>query len=271
MSSYVELPADLDTVPPGPRLGVVLASLDLSRYNGHQLVEILSAQQRQVSYENARLLAVARELTYTPGGVGTEAPARRVEPDRFSGTEIAFALSCTEYAAQALIVVALTAVDLVPALHTALAQGRIDLTKARMIATELACATPQHARLVVDKVLRHAHRATTPQLRALLRRALLRLDPDAVRQRHAASLQSRRFDHDSFNDGTASLIGSFLPIDKAAPRTTMLMPSPGPARPPATRAPCSNCAPTCAWTCWPGWTRPWPGRPPPLLARAPSS
>jgi hexosaminidase len=175
----VELPVDLDSMPPGPRLGAVSASLDLFRYNGYQLVEILGAQQRQVSYQQARLLAVARELTCTPGCVGTEAPSRRAEPDRFTGTEIAFALSCTEYGAQAMIEVALTAVDLVPALHRALAQGRIDLTKVRTIVSELALTSTEHARVVVDKVVAHAHRATSSQLRAILRRALVKLDPDS--------------------------------------------------------------------------------------------
>ena len=89
-------------------------------YNGYQLVEILSAQQRQVSFENARLLAVTRELTYTSWGGSTADPTRRVEPDRFTATEIAFALSVTEYSAGAMIVTALTAVDDLPALHQAL-------------------------------------------------------------------------------------------------------------------------------------------------------
>ena len=216
VSSFVELPVDLDGMAPGPELGAILAALDLSRYNGFQLVEILSAQQRQVSFENARLLAVTRELTYTSWGGSTADPTRRVEPDRFTGTEIAFALSVTEYSAGAMIVTALTAVDELPALHQALKAGRIDLTKTRMIVNELVGASREHARLVVDKVLTHAHRATTTQLKAILRRALLSLDPDAVKKRHQASVQSRRFDHDPDPCGTASLTASYLPPDKAA-------------------------------------------------------
>jgi hypothetical protein len=147
----VALPVDLESMPPGPALGAVLASLDPSLYNGFQLVEILAAQNRQVSFENARLLTFARELTYTSWGGDEAQPTRRVEPDRFSGTEIAFALAVTEYSAQALILTALTAVDEVPALHQALLEGRIDLTKAKMVVNELAMATREHARLVVDK------------------------------------------------------------------------------------------------------------------------
>ena len=169
-----------------------------------------------MSYENARLLAVTRELTYTPWCTGESDPQRRATPDRFAPSEIAFALAATEYAADALMVTALIAVDELPALHAALAAGRIDLTKTKMIVNELAGATREHARLVVDKVLKHAHRATTTQLKAILRRALLRLDPDAVKKRHKASVQSRRFDHDADPCGTASLTASYLPPDKAA-------------------------------------------------------
>jgi hypothetical protein len=216
VSGYVALPVDLESMPPGPELGAVLASLDPSLYNGFQLVEILAAQNRQVSFENARLLAFTRELTYTSWGGDEAEPTRRVEPDRFGGTEIAFALAVTEYSAQALILTALTAVDEVPALHQALLEGRIDLTKAKMVVNELAMATREHARLVVDKVLKHAHRATTTQLKTILRRALVTLDPDAVKKRHKASVESRRFDHDRDPCGTASLTASWLPPDKAA-------------------------------------------------------
>jgi hypothetical protein len=216
VSSFVELPVDLDAMAPGPELGTILACLDLSRYNGFQLVQILSAQQRQVSFDNARLLAVTRELTYTSWGGEHAEPTRRVEPDRFTATEISFALAATEYSAGALIVTALTAVDELPALHQALSEGRIDLTKTRMIVNELADATREHARLVLDKVLTHAHRATTTQLKTILRRALLKLDPDTVRKRHRASVESRRFDHDTDPCGTASLTASYLPPDKAA-------------------------------------------------------
>ena len=76
------MPVDLESMPPGPELGAVLASLDPSLYNGFQLVEILAAQNRQVSFENARLLTFARELTYTSWGGDEAEPTRRVEPDR---------------------------------------------------------------------------------------------------------------------------------------------------------------------------------------------
>jgi len=216
VSGYVSLPVDLESMPPGPALGAVLASLDPSLYNGFQLVEILAAQNRQVSFENARLLTFTRELTYTTWGGDEAEPTRRAEPDRFGGTEIAFALACTEYSAQALILTAVTAVDELPALHQALQAGRIDVTKAKMVVNELAFATREHARLVVDKVLQHARRATTTQLKTILRRALLKLDPDAVKKRYKASVDSRRFDHDPDPCGTASLTASWLAPDKAA-------------------------------------------------------
>src|SRR5689334_20284982 len=44
VSGYAALPVDLESMPPGPELGAVLASLDPSLYNGFQLVEILAAQ-----------------------------------------------------------------------------------------------------------------------------------------------------------------------------------------------------------------------------------
>ena len=66
MSDRVELPEGLSDMPPGPRLARLLSTLDPTRLNGWQLVEVLVAQNRQVSYEQARLLVLARELAYTP-------------------------------------------------------------------------------------------------------------------------------------------------------------------------------------------------------------
>ena len=50
----------------------------------------------------------------------------------------------------------------------------------------------------------------------MLRRLLLRLDPDAVRQRRTRALTERAVAHFEFPDGTAAVSGSNLPVDKAA-------------------------------------------------------
>ncbi len=55
------LPEGLDDTAPGPQLSAVLAELDHTRLNGHDLVRVIRAQQRQVAYEQARLYAAVAE------------------------------------------------------------------------------------------------------------------------------------------------------------------------------------------------------------------
>src|SRR5262249_50249599 len=77
-------------------------------------------------------------------------------------------------------------------------------------------ATDEHARRVLQALLPELGRCTTTQLRARLRRLLLRLDPDAVRKRHTRALADRAVHHFEFNTNTAAVSGSNLPIAKAA-------------------------------------------------------
>ncbi|MGH8918946.1 MAG: hypothetical protein ACRD0H_11565 [Actinomycetes bacterium] len=51
------IPEDLAQMTPGPELGVLLGGLDISALTGTDLVEVLRARARQLSHEQAQLLA----------------------------------------------------------------------------------------------------------------------------------------------------------------------------------------------------------------------
>ena len=213
----VALPEGLADLPPGRRLARLLSTLDPTRLNGWQLVTVLEAQNRQLAHDQARMLAVARELAYTPPCGIDSPPQRQAEANPYVGSEISFALTWTEYAGGALADVALDCLDRLPDLHAAMLAGRADLPKVRLIVTELAQADDEHARRVVTALLPELHRATTTQLRAMLRRHLLRLDPDAVRKRHARAVADRAVAHFEFTaTNTAAVSASNLPIATAA-------------------------------------------------------
>ncbi|MGE5828071.1 MAG: hypothetical protein ACM30G_06850 [Micromonosporaceae bacterium] len=77
MSTSVEL-AEL---PPGPQLGVVLAEVDLSRLNGHDLVLVMQAWARQLAYTQAQLSATVWEVSICPPGP-PDAPVQRRAKDQ---------------------------------------------------------------------------------------------------------------------------------------------------------------------------------------------
>src|SRR5262245_2220564 len=89
---FTLLPEGLTEVRPGPELSAVLAAMDLSLYNGSQLVDLVVAQARQVSYEQARLLSMLNELAHTPRCEPTDPPLRSVARDPHVSSEVAFAL-----------------------------------------------------------------------------------------------------------------------------------------------------------------------------------
>jgi Domain of unknown function (DUF222) len=215
--SGIQLPEGLPDMRPGRRLARLLSTLDPTRLNGWQLGVVLDAQNRQLAHDQARMLATARELAYAPPCEPDSPPDRQAESNPFVGTEISMALTWTEYAGASLAEVAEGCVDRLPDLHTAMLAGRVDLPKVRLIVTELAEANDEHARRIVTRLLPELHRCTTSQLRAMLRRLLLRLDPDAVRKRHRRAVTDRAVTHLEFTaTNTAALSANNLPIPTAA-------------------------------------------------------
>ena len=106
--------------------------------------------------------------------------------------------------------------DVFPAVHSALSEGRIDLSKAKMLLREVEAADPDHARAVLDQVLATAAHRSYAALRDTVRRLLLAIDPALVRRRYQLSIQRRSVTHTEHGDGTASIIGRGLPKETVA-------------------------------------------------------
>ena len=209
--------AELAAIPAGPVLSAALAGVDPARLCGFDLVELITARGRQVAYEQAQLLAGIHELAYTPPSVGAEV-RRAAEPDEYVVEEVAFALAWTSNAAYTQVGLALHAIDRLPAVFAALATGRIDLAKARVLCDELDLVEEPTARGIAEAVLAggEGRRCTTGQLRQRLRRLVAAVDPDAVRARHRKAVADRCVDHVEYANGTSTLAGFYLPTDRAA-------------------------------------------------------
>ncbi|MGH3822730.1 MAG: hypothetical protein ACRDRA_07825, partial [Pseudonocardiaceae bacterium] len=74
------IPAGLAQMAPGPELGALLAGIDIHALTGFDLVEVVQARARQLSHEQARLLATLVEIGLCdPDATGGEV-GRVVEP-----------------------------------------------------------------------------------------------------------------------------------------------------------------------------------------------
>ncbi len=218
VAPFTPLPAGLAEMPAGAGLAAVLASVDRTRLNGFQLVELVQARHRQICYEQAQLLADVQELAYTPSGRPDGPALRGGQRDPYAGEELAFALSWSTHAADYQLGLADTAHHKLPALLPALAGARLDLGKVRAVVAELDAVPTATARPVLDALLGDPQLTwlTGGQLRVRLRRLLVALDPAAALTRRRASVDQRLVFHREDSDGTATLAGARLPTERVA-------------------------------------------------------
>jgi len=126
------------------------------------------------------------------------------------GDEIAAALTLTCRAADRLVSLA-AGITRLPAAAAALAAGRIDMPRAIIFTDELADLGDVEAAAVAALVAADAPGLTTSQLRGVLHRAVLALDPDAARKRREKAQQDARVECWTEPAGTWSLAGRDMP------------------------------------------------------------
>src|SRR5215475_14429790 len=186
----------------GLRLAHQLASVCLAEVDEDGVVDLLSVAEQLTRWATAAQLATTSEL------------ARRRDDLQFVEDEIAAELRLSRVAAGARLSLALD-LERLPAVAAALALGQLDLPKARAIADAVAVLRPGTAERVTAEAVGRAGRQTVGELRAWLRRKVLRADPDAARERHAQARADRRVTLTAVGDGMAEL-WALLPADEAA-------------------------------------------------------
>jgi hypothetical protein len=201
----------LDLLEPGPVLAVFLHQVRAAGMPGlteDEVVGVMCAARRQSSFDaSVELDAISdldRRRTATAEATGDHRGLEHV------GDEVAAALTLTGRAAARLMDLAAGTARL-PAVRTALAAGRIDILRAGVFADELAGLDDVTAAAVAAVVIRDAENLTTGQLRLVLRRTVLGIDPAAARKRRERAQKDARVETWSELAGTAALAGRDLP------------------------------------------------------------
>ncbi|MGH9252215.1 MAG: DUF222 domain-containing protein, partial [Acidimicrobiales bacterium] len=157
----------LEGMAPGPALAGVLDGVDLSGLGAYELVEAVAGWQRIASWAAARQAEVIAELAgrveMRPAANGREIAS--MTPQRVTGLEVAARLRLTPAAGEALVARSVCLVGMLPATRAALAEGRIDIRRAEVVADELGRHDPAVARQVEAEVLDRAEALTAPRLR----------------------------------------------------------------------------------------------------------
>ncbi|MDR9451104.1 MAG: DUF222 domain-containing protein [Acidimicrobiia bacterium] len=201
----------LKTTPPGPQLATILSRIDVSKLSGYDRVVVLQAHRKMASHYAAYVYQAMASIS----DVMHELDDDYELAHRAAATEIRAGLSLTRRAADTELDFALDLARRLPRVWQALADGEIDVPKARVIVTETRHLSIATAREVAGRVIDDAPRLTTGQLRVRIAKLCISADPDDAQQRYETAVEERRVVLEANPDGTAHLSGYELPADRA--------------------------------------------------------
>jgi len=196
---------DLESLPPGPFLAMVLEHADRSRLNGYDVVRLLKARERQNAHGAAQSMADMVEISYSAPGNADSQPHRLREQFEYAADELRPALTLSRRAAEFRLSDATDIRERLPQVWELLDQGRIDVSKARAFASGTCHLPEQVARSVVAQLADIASRLTLGQLRARIRKLCIATDPEDARKRETAAHEDRRFVIEPTPDGVADI------------------------------------------------------------------
>src|SRR5450755_954180 len=209
-----------DQLPAGPGLAGWLASADPAGLSDWDLPGVAAAYRRVASWAQAGELSAVAAIASRSAArdrraeVDEEGRPDRVTPS--AASEVSLALVMSQVGASWWAGLAVTLGWRLRAAGAALAAGAIDLGRARLVAEATAPLSDEGARAVEGLVLPGAGGQSTGQLRAALRRAVLRVDPAGAEDRRQAAERQAKVSLYPDDAGTATLVGSNLPGVHAA-------------------------------------------------------
>jgi len=204
------IPAELDRMEPGPILGAFLSTIKVGELSGFERVVVLRAHLRMASHYQAQVYEAMASISDLMSETDQD-PELAAEA---AAVEVRVALRLTRRAADSELALAVDLKRRLPQVWEALAAGRIDLRRARIIVFGTSHLSDDAAREVVDRIIDRAPRLTTGQLAALLRRVCVIVDPQDAAARYREALSERRVIMEETEAGTANLFGLDLPPER---------------------------------------------------------
>jgi Domain of unknown function (DUF222) len=209
-----------EVLPTGPGLAAWLAEQDPATSAGGDLAGMAGAFRRVASWAQARELELiahiaARSAAADPNaGLRTDGRPAHVTDD--AAAQVSLELTLSRPGAEAWAGLAVTLQWRLPGTAAALADGRIDTYRAKIIAEAVAALSDDAAKKVEDQVTPLAGGLTYGQLHAAVRRAVIAADPEGAEHRRQAAERRAKVSLYPDQDGTAALVGACLPAPEAA-------------------------------------------------------
>ncbi|GAB3164390.1 hypothetical protein GCM10027161_78100 [Microbispora hainanensis] len=201
--------------PPGAELAGLLAEVNVERVSGFDTVEVLKAAYRQVCHDRAWFLRALLEVGLRDSFSGDEVVRLEV-PDEFGPDEARAALVWSRRRADSTFELAWNIHRRLPILGEAMLAGTLDEPRAVAFVRWTVGLTDEQAALVCDQLVPQASSWTVGELIERIQRLALAIDPAWAERRYTEAVRRRRVVGTRSEDGTATVSGLDLPLDRAA-------------------------------------------------------
>ena len=213
--SMVEVLDDLAVIPAGAELSAALHAVHLGAVPNDRMLDVMRAQYRQLSHEQARMAAVLVETGRCDGVPSPGAVSRSADADPYAVHETRAALRWTRAAAESEHALAEYVLGELPAVFAAWDAGLIDRARVRVFEQYLYGLDAAQVAAVCAHAVPQAPSLTTGQLAALLRRLVIAVDPDAAARWYRQRVRERDVCAYMAVDGTVTVSAHGLPADEA--------------------------------------------------------
>ncbi|HMH90259.1 MAG TPA: DUF222 domain-containing protein, partial [Streptosporangiaceae bacterium] len=209
-----------EVLPTGPGLAAWLAGQDPATAADRDLVGMAGAFRRVASWAQARELELiahvaARSAAADPKA-GLQADGRPAHVTDDAAAQVSLELTLSRPGAEAWTGLAVALRWRLPATAAALADGRIDTYRAKILAEAVTPLSDAAAKAVEDRVIPLAGDLTYGQVHAAVRRAVIAADPEGAEHRRQAAERRAKLSLYPDHDGTATLAAYCLPAPEAA-------------------------------------------------------
>jgi hypothetical protein len=172
-----------------------------------QLIDAMVGFDRLTAWAQARQARILAEFARRRPGddnalVATDTPCAI---SKFAPDEVGLALKLARMTAKARLGRSVQLEQVLPETLALWLQGRLDERRVTAICDTTHYLSADNARAVQHRVLERAPEQTLGQLKAALKRAVIRVDPEGAAARHNAARRDRRVSLNEEPDGMASL------------------------------------------------------------------
>ncbi|MFC5140133.1 hypothetical protein ACFPK1_17970 [Actinomycetospora rhizophila] len=205
---YDEVPAELEELPAGAALAVVLERIDPTRVSPYDTVRLLAAQRRQLAHQQARFHLAAREASLAD----PDEPGGRAEVDvPAAGDELRVVLAASRTAVGRILDLA-EAAERHTRLGAAWRAGLIDEQRVGILVRGTAALSEEHAREVIDGLVDEAGTLTPSRLIDQVQARAKALDPEWAQTLYRKHRRQRRVRARCTEAGTVNISAMDLPL-----------------------------------------------------------